>query len=351
VRLIMFGVLLLCGLLLVGCDQQSVQGNQSPRVERAHLVELHQVTEDVVKLDRVRTGTLRATVRYRLFIQEEGQIADLPWYPGDRVTKGDLLIALDDSLLRSQIARSRAELQRAERDLERVRSLSQRNLVSVEELQRRETELEIARSELAILTTRLGYTRMSAPFSGVVTERLSEPGNFAAKNTHLLTVIDPTSLVVDLQLSEQVFTHLQLGDSVSIQLDALGPQSFAGKITRIYPEVDPLTRRGQIEIQPDPIPVGALPGQLARVSLSARLQQRIMIPFSALRYDQGEYVYLMNAQQQIEKREVTTGVRVADRIEVLNGLEADDQIVIRGFMGITEGKAVQPVIPLAERES
>ncbi|WP_191905883.1 efflux RND transporter periplasmic adaptor subunit [Nitrincola iocasae] len=346
-----FVTLLLCGLLLIGCDQQSVQGNQASRVERAHLVELHQVTEDVVKLDRIRTGTLRATVKYRLFVQEEGQIAELPWYPGDQVSRGDLLIALDDSLLRSQVARSRAELQRAERDLERVRSLSQRNLISVEELQRRETELEIARAELAILTTRLGYTRMSAPFAGVVTERLSEPGNFAAKNTHLLTLIDPTSLVIDVQLSEQVMTHLQLGDSVTIQLDALGPQDFAGQITRIYPQVDPLTRRGQVEIQPDPIPAGAVPGQLARVSLSARLQERMMIPFSALRYDQGEYVYLMNAQQRIEKRAITTGVRVADRIEVLNGLEADDQIVIRGFMGLTENQVVKPVTPLAERES
>ncbi|WP_417585948.1 efflux RND transporter periplasmic adaptor subunit [Nitrincola sp.] len=350
-RWVMFGFLLLCGLLLVGCDQQSVQGSQSARVERAHLVELHQVAEEAVKLDRVRTGTLRATVKYRLFIQEEGQIANLPWYPGDRVTRGDLLIALDDSLLRSQIARSSAELQRAERDLERVRSLSQRNLISIEELQRRETELEIARADLAILTTRLGYTRMSAPFTGVVTERLSEPGNFAAKNTHLLTLIDPTSLVVDLQLSEQVITHLHLGDRVSIALDALGPQDFTGNITRIYPQVDPLTRRGQIEIQPDPIPAGAVPGQLARVSLSARLQERMMIPFSALRYDRGEYVYLMNAEQRIEKREVITGVRVADRIEVLNGLETDDQIVIRGFMGLTEGLVVQPVMPLAERES
>lgn len=254
-------------------------------------------------------------------------------------------------MLRSQVARSRAELQRAERDLERVRSLSQRNLISVEELQRRETELEIARAELAILTTRLGYTRMSAPFTGVVTERLSEPGNFAAKNTHLLTLIDPTSLVIDVQLSEQVMTHLQLGDSVTIQLDALGPQDFAGQITRIYPQVDPLTRRGQVEIQPNPIPAGAVPGQLARVSLSARLQERMMIPFSALRYDQGEYVYLINAQQRIEKREVITGIRVADSIEVLNGLEADDQIVIRGFMGLTENQVVKPVTPLAERES
>ncbi|KGK43404.1 hypothetical protein LH51_00025 [Nitrincola sp. A-D6] len=346
-----FWFLLLCALLLHGCDQQSVQGNQSTRMERAHLVELHQVTEEAVKLDRVRTGTLRASVKYRVFIQEEGQIADFPWYPGDQVLQGDLLIALDDSLLRSQIARSRAELQRAERDLERVRSLSQRNLISTEELQRRETELEIARSELALLTTRLGFTRISAPFSGVVTERLSEPGNFAAKNTHLLTLIDPASLVIDVHLSEQVITHLQLGDKVSIVLDALGPQDFAGKVARIYPEIDPLTRRGQIEIQPDPVPAGALPGQLARVSLSASLQARMMIPFSALRYDQGEYVYLMNARQRIEKRQVVTGVRVSDRIEVLSGLEAGDQIVIRGFMGLAEGKTVQPVIPLTERET
>ncbi|MFN3879960.1 MAG: efflux RND transporter periplasmic adaptor subunit [Nitrincola lacisaponensis] len=337
--------------MLSGCDQPSAQSGPPMAIERPHLVELHQVTQESVRLDRVRTGTLRAITRYRLFAQEEGQIAQLPWYPGDWIDQGELLMALDDSLLRSQITRSRAELNRAERDLERVRALSQRNLVSVEELQRRETELEIARAELAILTTRLSYTRMAAPFSGVVTERLSEPGNFASKNTHLLTLIDPQSVVVDLQLSEQVITHLRVGDEVEIQLDALGARQFPGKITRIYPEVDPLTRRGQIEIRPDPVPDGALPGQLARVSLSANLQQRMMIPFAALRYEQGEYVYVMNEDRKIEKREVITGLRVADRVEVLSGLESGDRIVIRGFMGLTEGREVLPVIPLAEREA
>lgn len=88
VYLTRFVTLLLCGLLLIGCDQQSVQGNQASRVERAHLVELHQVTEDVVKLDRIRTGTLRATVKYRLFVQEEGQIAELPGIPVIRLAAG-----------------------------------------------------------------------------------------------------------------------------------------------------------------------------------------------------------------------------------------------------------------------
>lgn len=336
-------------VLLAGCDQSTGQSGNQQRQARPHLVELYTVHVENVQLDRLRTGTLRATTRFQLFAQEEGQLAELPWYPGDKVTRGDLLMALDDRLLRSQISRSRAELNRAERDLERVRTLSQRNLTSVEELQRRETELEIARAELAILMTRLGFTKMEAPFSGVVTERLSEPGNFASKNTHLLTLIDPQSLVVDLQLSEQVITHLHVGDGVEIQLDALGTQLYSGKVTRIYPEIDPLTRRGQIEIRPDPIPTGALPGQLARVSLSANLQQRMMIPFAALRFEQGEYVYVMNSDQRVEKRQITTGLRVADRIEVLEGLASDDQIIIRGFMGLTEGRAVTPVSPLSER--
>jgi len=169
-------------LLLVGCDQPAAQSNELQRQPRPHLVEVFNVIQEDVKLDRMRTGTLRATTRFQVFAQEEGQLAALPFYQGDKVAQGELLMALDDSLLRSQIARSRAELNRAERDLERVRSLSQRNLTSVEELQKRETELEIARAELAILNTRLSFTRIEAPFSGVITERLSEPGNFASKN-------------------------------------------------------------------------------------------------------------------------------------------------------------------------
>jgi len=157
--------------------------------------------------------------------------------------------------------------------------------------------------------------------------------------------------VVDLQLSEQVITHLNLENPVDIQLDALGSQIFKGKVARIYPEIDPLTRRGQVEISLDPVPNGALPGQLARVSLTANLQQRIMIPFSALRFEQGEYVYVMNDEKRIQKRDVITGLRVADRIEILEGLTPNEAVVIRGFMGLTEGRQVTPVTPLAERES
>ena len=345
----LLAILICFFLLLVGCDQPSAQSNEQTRKLRPHLVEVYNVSLEDVKIDRMRTGTLRATRRYSVFAQEEGQLAALPWYPGDSVNQGELLMALDDRLLNSQIARSRAELNRAERDLERVRSLSQRNLSSVEELQKRETELEIARADLAILNTRLSFTRIEAPFSGVITERLSDPGNFASKNTHLLTLIDPQSLVVDLHLSEQVMTHLNLEDRVDIQLDALGSQIFNGNISRIYPEIDPLTRRGQVEISLDPVPLGALPGQLARVTLTANIQQHIMIPFAALRVDQGEYVYVMNDEQRIESRQVITGLRVADRIEILEGLEPNESIVIRGFMGLMEGRQVTPVTPLSER--
>ncbi len=337
-------------VLLAGCDQSSqVQQQQQQRQARDHLVELYPVSYENVKLDRTRTGTLRATKRFRVFAQEEGQIADLPWYPGDRVNQQDLLMRLDDSLLRSQISRSQAELNRAERDLERARSLSQRNLTSVEELQRRETEMEKAKADLSVLTTRSGFTRVDAPFSGVITERLSEPGSFASKNTHLLTLIDPDSIVIDIAFSEQVISQLSIEDEVEVRIDALGSEAFTGHISRIYPEIDPLTRRGQVEVSLNPVPSGALPGQLARVSLTANLQQRMMIPFSAVRVDQQEYVYVMSDDKIVKRKPVTTGLRVADRIEIVDGLKAGDQVVIRGFMGLSEGRQVTPVTPLSER--
>ncbi|WP_168927390.1 efflux RND transporter periplasmic adaptor subunit [Nitrincola alkalilacustris] len=336
--------------LLAACGNEA-PARTGPPPTRDHLVEVHRAELVNAAIERVRTGSLRASTEVKLFTQEEGRITALPYYPGDAVKQGDLVAQLDDALLSAQLQRARAQLAQARQDLERVRSLAQRNLVSTEELLRRETELESARAEEAILSTRLSYTRILAPFDGVITERLSETGNIAQRYTHLLTLADHSTLVADVTLSELVLANLVEGGSAEITIDALGGGGrFTGTISRIYPNVDPITRRGQIEVALHPVPQGARPGQLVRVNLSSTAGERLLVPFSALRFDQNEYMYVIDDAASVVRKPVVTGLRIGDQVEVLQGIEPGDKIVTRGFLGLTEGREVRVVTPLSERQ-
>lgn len=341
-------LLLLSALWLMACGQSSDNAAQRPP-PREHLVEVYRVSEVELGLERVRTGTLRPLVHTRIHAQEEGRIQQLPHYPGDRVVEGELLVELDDALLRAEERRLQAELNKAEQDLNRARSLASRQLIAAEELQRRETELAVARATLSSVQTRLSYTRLLAPFEGVISERLAEPGMVAARHAHLLTLIDPDSLVVDVSVSEQLLGQLQVGDGVGLQLDALPGEHHTGQISRLYPQVDEQTRRGRVEIRPDPRPEGARAGQLVRVQLLAAPRSRLMIPFAALRFDEQEHVFVVS-EGRAQRRAVRSGERLADQVEILEGLSVGDAVVVRGFMGLQDGRSVREVTPLSERQ-
>ncbi len=171
---------------------------------------------------------------------------------------------LDDALLRAQLDKAGAGSRQARLDLKRIEGLIKKRAVSKDELSRTTTALDIARAEQRMLDIRVGYTRITAPFSGVVTERLMEPGDIASKNSHLLTLTDPQSLVMEIHVSELLLPHVAQGDLVSVRIDALGDDNHKGRIQRIHPELDAVTRQGRVEVALDPVPpvpaLASLPG-------------------------------------------------------------------------------------------
>jgi len=343
------GVLL--GLLLGGCNREESVDAGPPRTPQSHLVEVVSVTPSRVSLERSRSGTLRHLREVEIHTQEAGMITALPWYPGDRVKAGELLVKLDDRLLRSEYNRARAGLREAQQNLARLRELAANRLVSREELLRRETEAEVAAADLELLETRLSYTEIKAPFDGVITERLSELGNVAERYDHLLTLADPLALVVDVGLSELILAQLKVGDPVDVMIDALGFEPKPAVVSRLYPQVDPVTRRGTLEIRLDPVPDGARAGQFVRVQLQTAARERLLVPFSALRFDNASFLYIVDAGGAVVRRDVVTGSRLADRIEILDGIAPGERVVTRGFLGLVPGQQVEVVSLETGRES
>jgi len=328
--------------LLGGCGQSEQAA--SGRRDAEHLVETAAVVSDDLSVVRTRTGTLRARRELSVHVQEEGRVTALPFYEGDTVKAGDVLVQLDDTLLQVQAARAAATRKQAAEDVARLRELRGSKLISENEYTRAVTALEVAEADERLLRTRLGYTTVRSPFDGVVTQRLTEPGNIVERHQHVLTIADPSSLMTELQVSELILPGLQIGDLARVRIDALGARVFEGHIVRIYPSLDPATRRGTIEVEIDPVPAGAAPGQLCRVELSTHAAPRQVIPYAALRRDtESEYVFVLDADSTVRRVDVQSGLRLADKVEIVSGLQDGQQVITRGFLGLAAGMQVRPV--------
>ena len=340
------GFLVLLGVSTACSDKPAPETAAEARVEPPVAVSAIVVETRPLAQTLVRTGSLRARRIVRIHSQEEGRVEALPVYEGDRVEAGALLVRLDDRLLRAELNKAEATRQQAEQDLARLQRLAGRNLVSADERLRAETALRVAEAEESLLKTRLGYATLTAPFAGLVSERNVDPGDAVPRFAHLVTLVDPQSLVTEVSVSELILPGLQLGDPVQVRIDALGAADITGRVARIHPTVDAATRQGIIEIELTPVPEGAQAGQLCRVYLPGELEPRRTVPLAALRQDpEGEYVYRVSEEGRALRTPVRSGVSLADHIEILEGLSDGDRVITRGFINLSAGKRVQVVTP------
>jgi RND family efflux transporter MFP subunit len=332
-------------LLLTGCGgDNEPAGASAKRPPPDHLVTVHTAATGHLAAHHERPGSLRFRRLVRIHSQEEGRITELEVFEGDLVSEGDPLVQLEDDLLAAQLDKARATKQQKKLDLERQEGLRKKRAVSEDELAQARTALTVAEAEERLLETRLAFTRIRAPFAGVIIARRVEPGDFVTKNSHLLTLADPDSLVAEVYASELVLPQVGLGDPVSLRIDALGAGRFEGRVLRIHPALAQISRQAIVEIAMDPIPEGARAGQFVRATLRTAAVERLLIPFRAVRRDRvGELVWLLNDSGLVERRPVRTGLRITDRIEILEGLSPGERVVTRGFLGLAEGIAVRVV--------
>lgn len=336
-------LLLLPSLLLLSACGEPANGSKTGPDRRPPLVEIATVEYQQEGQTITRTGTLRAERQVKLITEEEGRIAALPVHEGDRVGKGDLLLRLNDTQIGAELKKAHAQRQQAALDVRRLKKLQGSRVVSEDELARARTALDVALAEEELLRIRLANTRIDAPFDGVISARMAEPGDAVAKFTHVLTLTDDSTLLAALPLSELVLPSLELNDPVTLTLDALGDIRLRGRILRIHPTVDPVTRQGVVEVVLDEPPAEARPGQLARVELQLRAQPRLTVPFPALRRDtQGEYVFLYGDDDAtVHHTPVVSGLHLGERIEIVSGLTQSQRVVVNGFLGLNDGVKVR----------
>lgn len=369
-------------LALAACGKAAEEKKSPPAP--AQLVELATVVSGSLSYVAERAGSLRALREVVLRNEESGRIVELRVREGDRVAAGQVLVRYDESQLRAAHDKAAAALAQARQQHARSTQLVAQGFVSADAASRTQSAADIAAAEWRLLASRLATLTIKAPFSGVVAARHVEPGSVTPQHTELLTLIDPSQLITDVDVSELILPQLTVGDPAEVRIDALGTALHGGRIVRIHPAIDPATRSGRVEVALTPLPPGARPGQFCRVSLPTASRAQALVPLAAVQRDAaGEFVYVYQAAAEsadaagspganpanagtnakanagagakadggtgakangsVVRRAVQTGLRLADRVEIHRGLASGEQVVVKGFLGLAPGKKVRPV--------
>ncbi len=275
--------------------------------------------------------------------QVPGALLSVNVEEGSVVRRGQVLAQIDDRELRAQALSAEAQLQVARSAYERAEQLRDRKVITLPEYERDRAAHAAAQASVDQLRTRLGYTTVNAPVSGVVTAKLVEAGDVVGNQTRLFEIADISTMVVRVGVSELDVVELRVGDEAEIMLDAYPGRALAGHIRRVFPAANPDTRLVPVEVAFDEASARvARPGFLARVTfrLSAR-EGVLLVPASALVGGQGSQSVFVVENERAIRRTVETGLTSSGRVEIVSGLDGGEMVVTAGSNMLRDGAAVR----------
>lgn len=340
---------LLSTLLLAGCEAKSEQAATPPPPE----VDVVEMAAQPVVLSESYTGRVEAAESVELRSRVSGYIQEVAFEEGELVEQGDLLFQIDPrpyqarvSVAQAELAQARSQRAQSAGEAERARVLLGRHAISQEVHDQRQAALsnaiamvDAAQAALDTAELDLEYTRITAPVSGRVGRALVTRGNLASADQSLLTTlvtIDPVHVYfeADEQAAFASQALLRNGDpgSLTIELGADRERQHTGFLDFIDNRLNPNT--GTLQFRAVLAnPEGRIrPGEFARVAMPLiQLDEALLIDRKAIMTDQDRrYVYVVNANNQADRRQVNTGRQVAELTVITDGLVPGDRVIVNG---------------------
>jgi cobalt-zinc-cadmium efflux system membrane fusion protein len=391
-------LLLLIALVCGGCKKAATPPNAlSPQPGAATLesAQSHAIEAEIVAPQAI-AGAIAATGKILVMEDRmanigpvhEGRIVNLYAGQGSVVRKGQKLADLESADIDQAEAdylkaladyenagrTSVAEVKFAQATYDRTRMLYEKTITAGKNLQQAEHDLELAKataaSSVAGARVALSNARrhllilglkdsaidalgsksnlasvfsLTSPISGIVVERNATIGATVGSDANLFKIIDVSSVWIDANVFEKDLERVRRGQEVRVTVPAFPGSSFAGRVILVSSVVDPESRSVKVRTEV-PNPDGRLkPDMFANVEIITDMHRTaISIPQSALLDDAGKKVVFVMAGNGYEKRAVTAGIQSNDRVEILDGLQAGDKVVVKGnYLLLQQGRSQQ----------
>jgi membrane fusion protein (multidrug efflux system) len=303
------------------------------------------------------TGELAAPDRAVIAAEVDGRITVVHVDEGMHVASGQVLLAIDPEKRRldadsanAQLRDAEASLEVAQREFERARALHEQGIASDSLLDQRGTELsraqarrDSARASSGVANKQLRDASVRAPFAGLVARREVSRGDYVRTGQALLEVVALDPIEVEFSVAERDSARVAAGQPVTVSVEPYPNERFVGAVSAVSPVIDPRTRTMRVKAR-IPNKDGRLrPGLFARTDLGvAKRSGVVLVPAEAiLQRADGEVLFTVGSDDRAKRVVVKTGVQRDGRIEIVEGLGADAQVVIAGQAGLVEGAMVE----------
>lgn len=286
-------------------------------------------------------GTVRANESVDVTAKVADRVAAIHFQEGQQVRKGTVLVELDTTEARADLAAAEAAASDSRSQYKRSQELFQTRALSEAQLDQLQATLLANEARVAAARSRVQDRIITAPFAGRVGLRNASLGGLVNPGAVITTLDDLSVVKLDFAVPEIFLATLTPGLTVEARSTAYADATFAGRVASIDTRVDPLTRSVAIRALIDN-PDGRLrPGMFMTVKLMRSEGQALMIPEQAIVPEENRHFVYVVSEDRAHKREVTIGRRRPGEVEVLGGLTADDSIVVDGTLNLRDGVAVR----------
>ena len=385
---VLMAVAILGWIAYRGVQDRMKTDGQGPAA-RPTPVEVAPIEHGPIALKRAFSGELEARAEFVVAPKVSGRLVQVLVNIADTVQRGQVVAELDNDEYIQAVAQARADLavaqanlseaqnvlEIANREFKRTESLRKRGIASDSELDAARQELLVKRAQLAVAEAqatkfasalesaniRLGYTRVTADWSGddaerVVAERYVDEGQTLAANTPNLMIVELDPILGVVFVTERDYARMQPGQIVSLTTEAYPGETFAGRIVRIAPVFRTATRQARIEMTIDNPRHRLKPGMFIQATVElARIADAVIVPEQALteRKDHTGVFVVSEDGQSVRWREVAVGIRAGDRVQV-EGQGLTGRVVVIGQQLVDDGARItiasEQETPAADRQ-
>jgi membrane fusion protein, multidrug efflux system len=342
---------LLSALLLTGCKGVADEGPTGDDKEaKAIPVEIATLERGDVFAVYTGTASLETDADALVVAKVAGQVMEILAEEGDRVKKDQVLARLDGDRLRLEMERAQANLAKLEQEYNRSIQLHEQGLVSAGAYENLKYDLDALRAAYRLAQLEHSYTMIRAPIAGVVSRRHIRIGNTISTNEPAFQVTELDPLLAYLHIPEREFRRLERGQAAELSLDAIPGQRFMARVQRISPIVDPATGTFKVTLEVPLQDARLKPGMFGRFNIVWDTRRDVLlVPRVAIIDDDVSDSVFIVVDGKAERRSIRTGYVRGSQVEILEGLDGDETIVVLGQAGLRDGARVEIVPPAGLR--
>ncbi len=349
ISLIVIGLILLLGFAFQAGwfspknnKEEQAKTGTAPKSTPPQAIKAYIVKEEVLEDRITAVGSIASNEEVSLACETAGKITKIYFEEGTNVSKGQLLLTLNDAELQAQLKQAVIQKEFLEKKKARNDKLKERDGISDEEFELLNADLNRQIAQIDAIKSRIDQTKLTAPFSGRIGLRYVSEGSYVNPAAKVADLIDISVVKINFAVPEKYMGKIRKGIAINFTVAGNESKQYQGVVYAVEPKIDASTRTIQVRATSSNQEREILPGAFANINIVlSKIEKANLIPTEALIPELNQMKVFLLKSGKAESVNVTTGTRTESKIQITEGLHIGDTVITSGILQIRAGSAVK----------